>query len=155
GWVLFFVFLTGTLGYVNAEIDRWMRPELPLISAPPAAAVLLQLGEQRLRTMAPEAEFWQITFERSRIETGLFVAWRNRAFGNKSGALTQETLDTSSGLPAHGTARETGGGTTLYTMHYDLRYLPVLWAYRIVGICSMFMLVAILTGIVTHKKIFK
>jgi uncharacterized iron-regulated membrane protein len=155
GWVLFFVFLTGTLGYVNAEIDRWMRPELPLSPAQPSAAVLLRLGEQRLRTMAPDAEFWQITFARSRIETGLSVGWRGRQTGKGNDAFTQEILDTHSGLPAQGTARETGGGTALYTMHYDLHYLPVLWAYRIVGVCSMFMLVAILTGIVTHKKIFK
>jgi hypothetical protein len=29
GWVLFFVFVTGTAGYVDDEITRWMRPELP------------------------------------------------------------------------------------------------------------------------------
>lgn len=30
GWVLFFVFVTGTAGYFNSEITRWMQPELPL-----------------------------------------------------------------------------------------------------------------------------
>ena len=34
GWVLFFMFVTGTFGYVNAKVDRWMRPELPLPAAP-------------------------------------------------------------------------------------------------------------------------
>ena len=29
GWVLFFIFLTGTVGYFDTEIDRWMQPELP------------------------------------------------------------------------------------------------------------------------------
>jgi uncharacterized iron-regulated membrane protein len=51
--------------------------------------------------------------------------------------------------------RETGGGATLYVMHYALHYMPRQWAYYIVGVCTMFMLVAILTGIVAHKKIFK
>jgi hypothetical protein len=40
-------------------------------------------------------------------------------------------------------------------MHYTLHYIPYEWATRIVGVCAMFMLVAILSGIVTHKKIFK
>lgn len=29
GWVLYFMFVTGTLGYLDTEIDRWMKPELP------------------------------------------------------------------------------------------------------------------------------
>src|SRR5690606_31714791 len=42
-----------------------------------------------------------------------------------------------------------------YQMHYALHYLPLNVAYWLVGICSMFMLVAIITGIIIHKKIFK
>ncbi|XOT98199.1 PepSY domain-containing protein, partial [Alcaligenes pakistanensis] len=30
GWILFFVFVTGTAGYVDDEITRWMEPERPL-----------------------------------------------------------------------------------------------------------------------------
>ena len=26
GWVLYFIFVTGTAGYLDTEIDRWMRP---------------------------------------------------------------------------------------------------------------------------------
>ena len=33
GWVLFFVFLTGTAGYVQVELTRWMQPERPLQSS--------------------------------------------------------------------------------------------------------------------------
>ena len=40
-------------------------------------------------------------------------------------------------------------------MHYSLHYIPANISYWIVGICSMFMLIAIITGIVIHKKIFK
>ncbi|MFV0278307.1 MAG: PepSY domain-containing protein, partial [Parahaliea sp.] len=29
GWVLFFVFATGTAGYFTYEITRWMEPERP------------------------------------------------------------------------------------------------------------------------------
>ena len=33
-WVLFFVFVTGTAGYFNYEITRWMEPERPLAGTP-------------------------------------------------------------------------------------------------------------------------
>ena len=33
GWVLFFVFLTGTAGYVQIELTRWMQPEKALQSS--------------------------------------------------------------------------------------------------------------------------
>jgi uncharacterized iron-regulated membrane protein len=31
GWVLFFVFVTGTVGYFQSEVNRWMRPGLNCI----------------------------------------------------------------------------------------------------------------------------
>ena len=51
GWVLFFVFVTGTAGYFAHEIDRWMRPELPL--ATDAAAV-----DEMAARYARLAEIW-------------------------------------------------------------------------------------------------
>ena len=128
GWVLYFVFLTGTFGYVAPEIDRWMRPEQRATFEPEAAARLLAFAEHRLRDRAPDAEYWQIAFPESR--------------GNPE-------------FSAASKVRDTGGGVTLYVMHYALHYMPRKWAYYVVGICTMFMLVAMLTGIVAHKKIFK
>src|SRR5690606_7303417 len=43
----------------------------------------------------------------------------------------------------------------LYRLHFDLHYMPARWARWIVGFCAMFMLVAIVTGVITHKRIFK
>jgi uncharacterized iron-regulated membrane protein len=71
----------------------------------------------------------------------------------KRGITSNELLDSTTGDALIG--RATGGGQTLYRMHYALHYLPTDVAYWIVGICSMFMLLAIVTGIVIHKKIFK
>jgi uncharacterized iron-regulated membrane protein len=51
-------------------------------------------------------------------------------------------------------ARETRGGEFLYRLHFDLHYMPAIWARWIVGFCAMFMLVAIISGIVTHRRIF-
>lgn len=156
GWVLYFVFLTGTFGYVNVEVSRWMRPEQPMLSVAPPIADMLRLAEQRLRLQAFDAEFWQIVFPISRGNTDLSIGWRSHSVGGeKVGKFTREVLDKQTGLPIERKVRETGGGNTLYVMHYALHYMPYEWAIHIVGICTMFMLVAILTGIVAHKKIFK
>ena len=62
GWVLFFVFVTGTAGYFNSEITRWMQPELPLHqSAPQDNGKLGTIAMERLQAVAPNGEFWSIT----------------------------------------------------------------------------------------------
>ena len=35
GWVLYYVYLTGNLGYVDKEIDYWMTPDKPYFAATP------------------------------------------------------------------------------------------------------------------------
>jgi uncharacterized iron-regulated membrane protein len=159
GWVLFFVFLTGTLGYVNAEVDLWMRPEQPQLAAFPPAADMLASAEQRLRERSGEAEEWLIIFpgDSGVRGAGDLVVGR-RAWpvdGEMSGKRTLETLDPRTGLPIEISARETAGGHTLYRMHYVLHYVPEKWGRWIVGIATMLMLVAIITGTIAHKKIFR
>jgi uncharacterized iron-regulated membrane protein len=154
GWVSFFVFLTGTFGYLQVEVSHWMRPERPRVSAFPPASSLVSLAERRLRERAADAQAWFIYLPGGREQTELIVEWQSRPAGKEDGAFVRETLDTRTGLPIANAVRETGGGATLYVMHYALHYLSYDAAIRIVGTCAMFMLVAILSGIVTHRKIF-
>ena len=57
GWVLFAVFLTGTLAYFQYEISRWMQPELPAAASTEQAI----LDAQRYLTQqAPQAASWSI-----------------------------------------------------------------------------------------------
>jgi uncharacterized iron-regulated membrane protein len=151
GWVLFFIFVTGTLGYFDTEIDRWMKPELMPDKTPMAQA--LSVAETRLQQQAPEAKRWFINPPTNRDNPQLRIFWEMSGEDGKRGVTGNELLDSSTGEPV--TARATGGGQALYRMHYALHYLPTTLAYWIVGICSMFMLVAIITGVIIHKKIFK
>ncbi len=48
--------------------------------------------------------------------------------------------------------RDTRGGDFLYRFHFEL-HMPPLWGRWIVGICAMIMLVALISGIVTHRRI--
>jgi len=151
GWILFFVFLTGTTGYFDTEIDRWMKPELPKDTATMEQS--LAVAEARLQQKGVGAERWFISPPTNRDTPNLRIFWQMPGEDGKRGVTGNELLDSSTGEPVAG--RATGGGQTLYRMHYALHYLPNDVAYWIVGICSMFMLLAIVTGIVIHKKIFK
>ncbi|ACE86017.1 PepSY-associated TM helix domain-containing protein [Cellvibrio japonicus] len=151
GWILFFVFLTGTLGYFDTEIDRWMKPELPRDTA--SVSQSLNLAQAHLEEQAPGAKRWFINPATNRDAPNLRIFWELPGEEGKRGVTGNQLLDSSTGEELQ--TRSTGGGQTLYRMHYALHYLPTGVAYWIVGICSMFMLVAIVTGVIIHKKIFK
>ena len=146
GWLLFVIFASGTTAYFQEEITRWMQPEVRGAADPAAAAD----GAARwLTAHAPGSTDWYVTLPGKRAATTTLY-W-SPAEGAPENARTQATLDGSGREVA---ARQTAGGFFLYRFHFDLHYLPVIWARYLVGIAAMMMLVAILSGIVTHKKIF-
>jgi uncharacterized iron-regulated membrane protein len=151
--VLFFTFLTGTAGYFDTEIDRWMRPELPVATQAVPGAQALEVALARLRSRAPGAERWFVTLPADRNEPWLRIFWQypRRADGSRAAPNGSEQLDMASGAPLQ--ARATGGGQLLYRMHWRLHYLPFAVAVWLVGIATMFMLVAIMTGVIVHKRI--
>lgn len=154
GWVLFFMFLTGTAGYFDTEIDRWMQPERPLTVAEAPAADAVAVALSRLESKAPQAERWFISLPVTRDNLDLRIFWREQpASGGRRGKNGNMSLNAATGEPV--VYRDTGGGQLLYRMHYMLHYLPSTAAYWIVGICTMFMLMAIVTGVIIHKKIFR
>ncbi|MGC4027629.1 MAG: PepSY-associated TM helix domain-containing protein [Steroidobacteraceae bacterium] len=163
GWVLFFVFVTGTVGYFSPEITRWMQPELPLQQAVvvPQAQQALDVALGRLQRNAPGAEFWSITLPHQSLDArgwqDLAVAWETLPQeGHEHGVYHSETLDVVTGEQLRRPEpRKTFGGSLLYRMHYSLHYVPYEVAIRIVGVCTMLMLLAIVTGVITHKKIFR
>ncbi|MGD9758889.1 MAG: PepSY-associated TM helix domain-containing protein [Comamonas sp.] len=165
GWLLFFVFVTGTAGYFQYEITRWMQPE-QLRAQPQAHAQedllrMTALGLARLEKMAPEASSWRITLPHKALAgrnwQEFSVRWQLVPEpGHEFGAFVTEKLEPSSGAlrPSDLEPRATAGGNGLYRMHYLLHYMPDAWGMRIVGVCTMLMLIAIVAGVITHKKIF-
>ena len=153
GWLLLLIFMGGTASYYKQEISRWMRPELPIAQVDAATAITS--AERFLQHNAPDALSWNITLPDDRARV-IDMYWMNAPAPEGAPARPPygiATVDPRSGEAV--AARDTNGGEFLYRLHFDLHYLPVVWARYIVGFCAMFMLVAIISGIITHKKIFK
>ncbi len=156
GWILFLVFTTGTIAFWREGLNRWMRPELARVEQP---MQVLAATQAFLHRKAPDASSWFITMPS--VQTpGAQTFWipqprPGEAPGRRRGRGRGDTqaLIGADGQPS--TARETRGGEFFYRFHFDLHYMPVIWARWLVGFATMMMLVAILSGIVTHKKIFR
>lgn len=152
GWLLFMIFAAGTATYFRQEITQWMQPEL-LQAQPGPQATTHALNA--LREKAPKANRWSIELPTPR-EPAVRIGWVESPASsakNARGRFKTEFLDPATGAELK--ARETRGGEFFYRLHFDLHYMPAVWARWIVGFCAMFMLVAIVSGVITHKRIFK
>ena len=148
GWVLFAVFLTGTVSYYRPEISLWMRPELHDTAAGPRAAEVIVAEMQR---RAPDAPSWIVLMPSERNPVA-DVFWREEGPRATRRGFQQARLDPRTGHDLG--ARATAGGDFFYAFHFQLFGLPIPIARWIVSFCAMFMLVAIVSGIVTHRRIF-
>lgn len=164
GWVLFMMFAAGTASYFRDEITFWMKPELHRAGlAPLPQGEVAARAVARLAQLAPGSARWSLALPTDR-EPGVRVSWQRvpPAAGqpeppppdgvSRRGRFDSAVLDPASGQVL-AAARDTQGGNFFYRLHFDLHYMPALWARWIVGACAMFMLVALLTGVVTHRRI--
>ena len=149
GWLLFAIFLTGTLSYFKDEISHWMQPEVQ--AHPLDDTRSLSVAQTYLQQVAPSAARWFISLPDSR-DPGLSVMWQDKVDPGKRGNFIQKTLDPVSGQAVQ--ARDSMGGEFFYRFHFQLQ-MPHPWGRWLSTIAAMVMFVALITGIITHKKIFK
>src|SRR5690606_9046628 len=126
-----------------------MQPEARAPAASQEAAVIAAV--EWLEQKAPGAHAWSITPPNKRSAVS-YLFWEQ-----EEGIVPPPGTETEAALDAAGneiTARETEGGGFLYRFHYQLHYMDPVAAEWIVGVAAMIMLVALVSGIVTHKKIF-
>jgi len=157
GWLLYAVFFTGTLSYFRDEINDWMRPEL---HAGAQDAHSAQRALDAMQRIAPEAETWNIALPGAR-KVAIEASWpQARTAGappqrGPGGRVVQQRmyLDPATGEQL-ATPRETRAGNFFYRFHFELHAIPRIWGRWIVGIATMLMFIAIISGVITHKKIF-
>ena len=152
GWILFFMFITGTTGYMAKEITRWMEPERPLSTPHFSTSQLLDSAQVFLSKHAVNSQVWDIYLPGIR-DPNLQVGWLAAPEpGESKGNWVTKVIDPQTGQAIN--VRDSAGGNILYRMHYRLHYIDGDIGYWIVGFCTMLMLLAVLTGVVFHKKIF-
>lgn len=143
GWLLFAIFLTGTQAVFDKEIDEWMRPEIPAHNVSQVEAAQRALAY--LQANHPDASAWNIGLPTER-SPGLSVSAgeQRRGGGEQLDPRSGERLD----------VRETAGGGFFFRFHFTLN-MPRNIGIWVVGLAAVAMLVALLSGIVIHKKFFK
>ncbi|WP_082665302.1 PepSY-associated TM helix domain-containing protein [Sphingopyxis sp. H115] len=145
GWLLFAIALSGTATVFRSEISGWMRPEV-VATTPPDAAI--KAAVRWLEAHHPKAAGWYLTAPDERIPTTQAVFDDAAA----PAGYRDIALDPVSGSPD--VARATLGGEFLYRFHFELQ-LPYPWGRYLAVAAAMLMLIAIVSGIIVHKRIFK
>lgn len=145
GWLLYAMFLTGTVAYFREEQSQWMRPELPAPAGRPDQAAIAQ----RVADAFGDTPQWTARLPDGRSNT-VYAFWRERDGGPRR--FAEGWLDPATGRAVE--ARDTLGGEFFYRFHFQFHHLSSFWGQLLAGLAAMFMLVAIISGIITHKKIF-
>lgn len=151
GWILYAMFLTGTVSYFREELSSYMRPELQRITEQPAA----QVAQNMLDTIVaqdPDSPLVLMSLPTSRNPLGS-AFWRTPPGSDASRPAFDRAIfnpETEQKL----TIRDTEGGDFFFAFHFNLHYMSPLWGRWIAGLSAMFMLIAIVSGVITHKKIF-
>ncbi|MFT4053353.1 MAG: PepSY-associated TM helix domain-containing protein [Novosphingobium sp.] len=153
-WLLFAIFLTGTLAVFHDPINHWMKGG---VSTAAAERTIdrdrrLALGLAYMAREHADRPMWEIWPANDDEGNALNVFWKD-----DQGHYTKAWLDPSTGQeykPVKAVQmRETLGGHLFVDFHYRLHAgLAGLW---IVAAATVAMLVALVSGIVTHKRIFK
>ncbi|CAM4130186.1 PepSY-associated TM helix domain-containing protein [Acinetobacter pragensis] len=153
GWLLYAIFLTGTLSFFQNEITVWMKPELHQSVPQAAQTQQTQVALNYLQQNHPHAGSWNIQLPNSRQNfTQITVREQGENPRARRGGK-QIYIDSATGQVLE--PRETRGGSFLYRFHFELYGMPRMWTRWFVGIATLIMLVAIISGVITHKKIFK
>lgn len=142
--MLYLVFVTGTAAYYRDEITLWMKPEAVATGAPDD---FVARGIEALQARAPEAKRWGVQFPTDR-SPAFHVQWQPRETGRSSEQLHWDER-TQSFVPVRGTE----GGNFLYRFHYSLEMEEA--GEWIVGFATLALCIAILSGVVTHRRFFK
>jgi len=145
GSLLFAIFWMGALSVFDREIDRWMMPKTRLASRPDVS--LDQLARAVHSAVPAQASYWRVDLPTDRVPVLRF------SYRDSGGKVIARQLDpaTYEFIPDQGTAAGTG---FIFPFHYSLHLKWKDLGKWFVGLAAMTMLVLLVSGVVTHKKIF-
>lgn len=181
GFVLMVCFFFGTLSVFDREIDRWAIPQtrfapqslpgfdrvlLPAFrqivpDAHDYAANMPQLHDARQGAMTPRLSlpvdsYWvYVTHRDPVLRLGASFAVPHPADPHGARHLYgQRTIDPRSGVSVPDDALKIGSGW-FYPLHYSLNWPWQDMGYWLVGLAGFAMLVALVSGVILHRKLFR
>ncbi len=141
GWLIYVIFVTGTATYYRHEITKWMQPEA---GSRPSGIESLEEGLDLLERIAPGADHLSVDLPADRLDHVL-VGWR----GEKGGRFERAVMgDGNTPL-----ARDSKGGDFFYRFHFELQ-LPFPWGRYLAVIAAGFIVIALISGVITHRRFF-
>ncbi|WP_062769592.1 PepSY-associated TM helix domain-containing protein [Sphingopyxis terrae] len=146
GWLVYAIALSGTATVFKGELGDWMRPEI-VGRAGQVEAVAAALDY--LAKAAPASPDWYLSAPNARSSATIASYEAPRADGGRNYRLV--ALDPITGRPDG--IRDTLGGEFLYRFHFELQ-LPYPWGRLLASAAGMMLLVTLISGIVTHRRIF-
>jgi uncharacterized iron-regulated membrane protein len=158
-WLLLVIFFAGSLSFFRPEINLWMQPafhQVPLLTEAQRQTQQyqwLERGIAKLQQQAPDASHWYLYLPDDRTPL-LGLGYEQTQDGTSAQSEYQEHYYDPATMTTIDGQRQTQGGDFFYRLHFDLYYLDVLTARWLVGFASLFMLIALMSGVVIHKRIF-
>ena len=158
GWICFAIFFTGTYSYFKNEITYWMKPEAHTVRTENLdTAELAEAALRYLENNAPDVAEWSISLPDSRMPV-LQAGYRERLpkdlkqedYVRSHVPMTVVDPETGEGIKT----RDTDGGNFLYRFHIELYGMDRKIGREIVGIATMLMFVALISGVIIHRRIF-
>lgn len=146
GWFIFVIFLTGSLSYYKQDINLWSEPHIAHYQATQETAI--QTSYQYLLDNADaNAKEWHISLAEPEKQP------LNRLFWFDDENFQQSALNPETGeevLLNHDLAL----GDFIYRFHYQFYGTPPLATRTFIAFISFILLLVLISGIITHKKIF-
>lgn len=144
GWFMFVIFLTGSLAYYKQELNLWAEPQLVSLSAEQNTAI--RSAYSYLQENASDAEEWHIKISQPNQP-------ENRLFWFNQDDFTQVSLNpkTAEELLLD---NELAFGEFFYRFHFQLYGTPIIWTRLFISFIAFMLLLALISGIITHKRIF-
>jgi uncharacterized iron-regulated membrane protein len=149
GWMLCVIFLTGSLSVFREPITRWMEAQ-PIAASDATGSMdegrAAAQAQRYLALHGAGARLWRVQLPAHPGEA-VRLLWRDGS------GIQQIALDPARGTPVSPAAlRQTEGGRHFMSFHYMLQ-LPLL-GFWIVGALTVGFLVALVSGVVIHRRIF-
>lgn len=145
-WILFVIFLAGSIAFFRAELDVWMQPELPFSDGLPDERVSLATALDYLRRHAPNAAEWSVSLPTERSPY-LDLGWTERGAEEASYTTISPYPNAPQSKP-----HETAGAGYLVSIHSNLAAAEY-GGYWLTAAAAVVALAAVISGVIVHKKI--